>query len=83
MYEDKLAGVVTGEFWERKYGEMSKRREHIRRMVEEHEHARMEYLEDGVRILELAKDAYRLYVSQDALEQRKMLDILPSYQRNL
>jgi hypothetical protein len=43
-----------------------------------HESASNDYVFDGARILELAKDAYSLYVRQDSWEQRKLLDILLS-----
>jgi len=66
------------EFWERKYRELSKQRERLKGLITEHDNAKSNYLEDGIRILELAQDAYRLYVWRKPTEQRKMLDMILS-----
>lgn len=78
LYEDKLAGVVPVEFWERKYRELSKQRDRLNDLISEHEDAKNNYLEDGIRILELAQDAYRLYFWQDPFEQQKILEMILS-----
>ena len=36
------------------------------------------YLKDGARIFELAKNAYSIYVNEDPFEKRKLLDLLLS-----
>ena len=77
-YEDKLAGTITETFWRRINGEYCRRQDAIRARQEGYTDASRDYLEDGVRILELAKDAYRLYVTQEPDEQRKLLDLLLS-----
>jgi len=78
LYEDKLADVVPAEFFKRKYREFVSRQEKLREEIEEHNRANENYLEDGARILELAKNAYSLYVTQNSFEQRKLLDLLLS-----
>jgi site-specific DNA recombinase len=75
-YEDKLVGDISVELWERKStewdGEMSK----IQAEIEKHRNASMDYVKTGVQILELAKKAYDLYLAQNNLERRKLLNIL-------
>jgi site-specific DNA recombinase len=78
LYEDKLAGVVPVEFWERKYREFSMQRGRLKDLISEHDNAKSNYLEDGIRILELAQDAYRLYIWRKPSEQRKILDMILS-----
>jgi len=77
-YEDKLAGTITETLWRRINGEYCRRQDAIRARQDRYTDASRDYLEDGVRILELAKDAYRLYVTQEPDEQRKLLDLLLS-----
>jgi DNA invertase Pin-like site-specific DNA recombinase len=78
LYEDRLSGVITEEFWKEKYEEFSARKRSIEAGIEEHSNADSSYLESGARILELAKNAYSLYVKQDPFEQRKLLDLMVS-----
>lgn len=46
------------------------------RDIERHSAADQSYLEDGVRLLELAKDARRLFDRQDAREKRRLLQFV-------
>ncbi len=78
LYEDKLSGLVPINFWKSKYQEYSSRQERIQERIEEHRQAGNDYLENSVRILELAQQAYSLYVKQDSEEQRKLLDLVLS-----
>ena len=50
----------------------------IEERLMEHKRAGVNYLEDSNRILELAQNAYSLYLRQDSFEQRKMLNLLSS-----
>jgi hypothetical protein len=78
LYEDKLNGSVTDDFWKRKYKEFVSRQNKIEEYIEEHRTANINYLATGARILELAQKAYPIYVAQDPFEQRKILDLLLS-----
>ena len=78
LYEDKLDGTVPLNFWKSKSREYQSRQNMITEKIERYNRAGMEYLEDGVRILELAQKAYSLYVTQDSWEQRKLLDLIVS-----
>ena len=76
LYEDKLAGLVDDRFWKSKYRKYRSRQGKIEERLQEHRRAGVNYLEDSNRILELAQNAYSLYIRQDSFEQRKMLNLL-------
>ena len=78
LYEDKLSGLIPVNFWKSKYQEYISRQERINERIEEHRNAGKDYLENGVRILELAQNAYSIYVTQDSWEKRKFLDLVHS-----
>ena len=76
MYEDKLDGKIEDDMFDRMHEKYRKEQIEIRRSIELHEKANESYLYAGVRILELAKDAYRLYSEQDMGEKRCLLQIV-------
>ena len=57
MYVDKLDGKIDGVFFERMSGEWRREQDRCRREIERHQTADQSYLEEGVRILELAQNA--------------------------
>ena len=48
------------------------------RAIERHEGADRSYLEEGVRLIELAQNAPRLFEKQDSREKRRLLNFLVS-----
>jgi hypothetical protein len=46
--------------------------------LRQHKQGNFDYVESGVRILELATNAYQLYSQQTALEQRRIVNTLLS-----
>ena len=78
IYEDKLDGTITEEFWERKSGEWRQKQLEARAAIERHETANQCYFEDGLRVLSLAHRAYDLWLKQPQTEKRKLLNLLLS-----
>ena len=78
IYVDNLDGKVTEEFWERKSEEWLAEQIRIRASIAEHERANVSYLEDGVTIIELAQNAYSMWLRRNRPERRQLLDILLS-----
>lgn len=78
VYEDKLAGVISTELWERKHAEYSHRLGRLLGTLSEHRYAEENYLTTGTRVLELAKRAHSLYIDQSRDEQRKLVDLMAS-----
>ena len=78
LYEDKLDGTISVDFWKRKSNEYVCRQNKIEDYLGEHRAANIDYLANRARILELAQHAYSLYLVQEPFEQRKLLDLLLS-----
>jgi site-specific DNA recombinase len=78
MYEDKLDGVITAGFFERKSTQYRGEQENILRAIEKHQSANQAYIADGIKILELAQSAGRLYHQQSMAEKRRLLQFVYS-----
>jgi site-specific DNA recombinase len=78
MYVDKLDGKVTDEFYDEKCSEWHLEQDEIRRNIDQHRAANRTYLEEGLKILELAQRASFLYEQQDVFEKRRLLEFVVS-----
>jgi site-specific DNA recombinase len=78
MYVDKLDGKVDGAFFERMSAEWRAEQDRCLREIERHQSADQSYLEEGVRLLELARNAQRLFEKQEPREKRRLLDFVVS-----
>jgi len=78
MYVDKLDGRIDAAFFDRKSAEWRSEQDRCMRAIEEHQSANQSYLEEGIQILELARDAYRLFQKQEPREKRRLLDFVLS-----
>jgi hypothetical protein len=65
MYVDKLDGKVDGAFFERMSAEWQAQQDYCQREIERHQTADRSYLEEGVRLLELARSAQQLFERQE------------------
>jgi hypothetical protein len=74
MYVDKLDGRSTASF----SSECRVSGARCQRDIERHQTADQSYLEEGVRILELAQNAQRLFERQEPREKRRLLNFLVS-----
>jgi hypothetical protein len=77
-YDDRLAGRITDELWERRSREWEAELVAVRRETARHDAASRDYMVTGLSILELAKDAPRLFESQNPAEQVRLLRTLVS-----
>ena len=78
MYVDKLDGRIDAEFFDRMSAEWRGEQDRCLRDIERHSAADQSYLEEGVKILELAKDAQRLFDKQEPREKRRLLSFVVS-----
>jgi site-specific DNA recombinase len=78
MYVDKLDGKVDGAFFERMSAEWRADQDRCLREIERHQAADQSYLEEGVRLLELARNAQRLFEKQNPREKRRLLNFVVS-----
>jgi site-specific DNA recombinase len=78
MYVDKLDGKIDGTFFDKKAREWREEQDRILRTIEEHQDANQSYLDEGIRVLELAHRAPELFQEQEAREKRRLLNFLLS-----
>ena len=78
MYVDKLDGRVDGAFFDRMSAQWRREQDECQRQIDRLRAADQRYLEDGIRILELARNAANLFGQQGPREKRRLLDFLLS-----
>jgi site-specific DNA recombinase len=78
MYIDKLDGRVDATFYERMSVSWREEQARCLREIERHQAANKSYMDEGVRLLELARDARRLFEKQESREKRRLLNFLVS-----
>jgi site-specific DNA recombinase len=81
MYVDKLDGKITAASFVEKAALWRGEQTGILGRMSQHQGANQSYIEDGVRLLELAKRAGKLFEKQVPSEKRKMLKLLLSNSR--
>ena len=77
-YTDRLEGRITEEMWQRRSADWTAERKDIDRQLDALGNAKENYLDSGVKLLELAQRAHELYVSQSPHEQRRLLNVIVS-----
>ena len=78
MYMDKLDGRIDNDFFDGKAAEFRAEQCRLMRDVETHQNANRSYIEEGIKLLELAQRAHVLFENQPASEKRKLLDFVLS-----
>lgn len=78
MYVDKLDGKVAGDFFDRMAGQWRDEQSRCLRDIERHQEAEQSYMDEGLRILELARNAQALFERQPAHEKRRLLNFMLS-----
>jgi site-specific DNA recombinase len=78
MYVDKLDGVVDAAFFDKMSSQWREEQNRCQREIERHQNADQTYLEEGVQLLELARNAQRLFAQQNPREKRRLLNFLLS-----
>ncbi len=78
MYLDKLEGRIDNTFYDRKAAEWRQDQRRTMEEVRNHETANRNYLDAGIRVLELSTRATELFEEQPALEKRRLLKFMIS-----
>jgi hypothetical protein len=78
MYLDKLDGRIDKHFFEKLSAEFRSEQARCIREITWHQAADQSYLEEGVRLLDLAHDARRLFAKQEPHEKRRLLNFVLS-----
>ncbi|PWB81809.1 MAG: recombinase family protein [Methylocystaceae bacterium] len=78
MYLDKLDGRIDAGFYDRMSAQWRVEQSRLMRNIERHREAEQSYMEDGVRLLELAQSASRLFAKQAPHERKRLLNFVLS-----
>ena len=78
LYEDKLDGRIDVTFFDRKARDWRAQQSRLLADIGDHQNANQSYMEEGVRILELAGRASELFERQPAEEKRRLLNCVLS-----
>ena len=73
LYDDKLDGKITGEFYDRKFQQYTRDQESILDATERHRRANISYFELGLNIFELSQKAKVIYENKAILEEKRSL----------
>jgi site-specific DNA recombinase len=78
MYVDKLDGRIDTDFFDRKAAEWRAEQQKCLALIRGHEDANQTYLDEGIRLLELAQKAGSLFRKQSAAEKRRLVGFVLS-----
>jgi hypothetical protein len=78
MYIDKLDGKIGGDFYDQMASEWRSEQARCQREIDRHEAAEQSYMDEGVQILELARNAQRLFERQEPRQKRRLLNFVLS-----
>ncbi|MGB8277851.1 MAG: hypothetical protein WCF20_07975 [Methylovirgula sp.] len=78
MYVDKLDGLVDTAFFEKMSNQWRDEQNRCQREIDRHQEADKSYMDEGVQLLELARNAQRLFAKQEPREKRRLLDFVLS-----
>ena len=78
MYVDKLGGRIDNSFYVQMSEQWRLEQDKLMQQIIQHQVADRSYINEGVRLIELAHDAQRLFLKQEPSEQRRLLDFVLS-----
>ena len=78
MYVDKLDGKISQVFYDQKSSEWREEQTAVLEKIERHQDANKAYIDEGVKLLELAQRAVTLYEKQDLQEKRRIINFVCS-----
>jgi DNA invertase Pin-like site-specific DNA recombinase len=76
LYDDKLDGKISEEFYERKFKQYSKEKEEIESAIKRHEKANLKYYELGLNLYELSQKAREIYLKANLEEKRQLIKLV-------
>ena len=78
LYEDKLDGIITKDFFKEKNNLWTKEQQDIFSLIEKHKKANANYFEQGIKILELTQKLYSAYLQENSKEKAQLVNLLLS-----
>jgi len=76
LYDDKLDGKISEEFYERKFKQYSREKEEIESAIKRHERANLKYYELGLNLYELSQRAKEIYLKARLEEKRQLMKLV-------
>jgi DNA invertase Pin-like site-specific DNA recombinase len=76
LYDDKLDGKISEEFYERKFKQYLKEKEEIESAIKRHEKANLKYYELGLNLYELSQKAKEIYLKAKLEEKRQLIKLV-------
>ena len=76
IYLDKLDGEVEEAFYRRYVGPWREEQDRIRQRIQRHQKADENYIEQGIRLVEIAQDAHRLFQEKGQPERAALICFL-------
>ena len=76
LYDDKLDGKITPEFYEQKFKQYTQEKEEIVASIEKHSNAQTKYFELGISIFELSQKAKEIYQKISTEDKRTLLNLI-------
>ena len=78
IYIDKLDGKISEDFFDRMRAQWRDEQDRCARDIERHQLADDSYMDEGIELLKLAKNAHRIFALQPPGEKSRMLNFLVS-----
>ncbi|WP_433942262.1 recombinase family protein [Brevundimonas diminuta] len=78
MYEDKLDGVISDDFYRRMQIVWREERDRCLKDIERHHSADDEYIDNGIALIRLGREAHDLFERASASEKRRVLNLVLS-----
>ena len=78
MYVDKLDGRVDAAFFDKMTAEWRAEQSRCQLEIDRHQEADKSYMDEGAQILELARNAQRLFAWQEPRQKRRLLNFVLS-----
>lgn len=76
LYDEKVDGNITQEFYDRKFKQYTQELEDIVKAIAKHKNASVSYIELGSSILDLTQRARELYTKASPEKKRKLLSVV-------
>ena len=76
LHTDKLDGVITEEFWAEKHNEWNNELSMLLRKIDTNNNANHDYMELGIKLLELVENLYPRYLGQSIEQKVETLKII-------
>ncbi len=78
IYLDKLDGEIAESFYRKHVNQWREEQKHIQEQIRQHQKADENYIEEGIKLLEIAKNAYRFFKGKSKAERAELIRfILP------